>query len=465
MRLLINTVICFLWCTMSLASDTYRAGVVNSVHSDLTEYVPFIQQAAESDVDILVLPSAEELFFETSTFGSDIYDDVVKTLSDATKQAGLYVVAHLYETVRCQDSNETVRSNLVFGRDGSVISVYRKPVNNVSNCTTGSTDFGVFTTDFDVTFGSLMEEDLVLKSPGELKGLKNFVVTGSWTTQIPFLSASKFSSSWAFVNKVNLVSIDGISDGSATNGDVKFADLEKHGLQDVKFRAPVIHTAELQGFLGEDASQYVIKPLNLEASSRGYKDAVCHGSFCCEFYVKTSFAGYKAVNANYSLVAFSGYRHFGSGHNIGLESCAVIASAGQDKCTCPVGNENSASYLRFDKVTVVGNFTNGNSNYPIVLTTRAPQAKHLSFDSISIDNTEQVVMELKNVANVLSLGISSRDFSKDIINSLSIEPKYKDELDIYDYIFNEDVQEFFDYVWIRLRILIFVVSIYILEMM
>lgn len=41
----------------------------------------------------------------------------------------------------------------------------------------------------------------------------------------------------------------------------------------------------------EDLNLYTIKPLNIEASSRGYTDHVCHDKFCCEFYVKTDIAG------------------------------------------------------------------------------------------------------------------------------------------------------------------------------
>ncbi|KAM3958719.1 vanin-like protein 3 [Aphomia sociella] len=207
MRLLFSIMFCFLCYNLSLASNTYRAGIVTSIHSDPTRYTPFIAEAAKHNVDILVLqsPEAGSAFEEGS--GSDNYDEFVKTLSEATKQAGLYVVAHLYENVRCQNKNELVRSNLVFDRDGSIVSVYRKPLNNLSNCTLGGTDAAVFTTDFDVTFGLLMEEDLVLQNPEDLNGLKNFVVTGSWPAEITYLTANHFSSSWAYVNKVNVISV------------------------------------------------------------------------------------------------------------------------------------------------------------------------------------------------------------------------------------------------------------------
>lgn len=41
----------------------------------------------------------------------------------------------------------------------------------------------------------------------------------------------------------------------------------------------------------EDLSQYNIAPLDLQASGRGYRQTVCHGKLCCEFYVKTKTMG------------------------------------------------------------------------------------------------------------------------------------------------------------------------------
>lgn len=61
-------------------------------------------------------------------------------------------------------------------------------MNNVANCTTADTEIATFTTDFGVKFGLLMDEDLVLQKIEDLKGLKNFVVAGAWSSDIPFLS-------------------------------------------------------------------------------------------------------------------------------------------------------------------------------------------------------------------------------------------------------------------------------------
>lgn len=77
----------------------------------------------------------------------------------------------------------------------------------------------------------------------------------------------------------------------------------------------------------------------------------------------------------------------------------------------------------------------------------------------------QVTVEIVDSQNILKFGIFGRDFSKDY-ESFSVQRDNSESTyDIYDLIFNEDVQEFFDYVWIRLRILLVVVSIYVLEML
>lgn len=66
-----------------------------------------------------------------------------------------------------------------------LIHSYRKPLNEMANCTSSPPDATEFTTDFGVTFGLMMEEDLVLK---KARSLKNYIVAGAWRSEIPFLS-------------------------------------------------------------------------------------------------------------------------------------------------------------------------------------------------------------------------------------------------------------------------------------
>lgn len=76
-----------------------------------------------------------------------------------------------------------------------------------------------------------------------------------------------------------------------------------------------------------------------------------------------------------------------------------------------------------------------------------------------------MTLETVDVQNVINFGIFGKDSTKNNYVFGEKNSTESSQHEIFDLIFNEDVQEFFDYVWIRLRILIVVVSIYILEMM
>ncbi|XP_075986190.1 vanin-like protein 1 [Anticarsia gemmatalis] len=446
-------VVCFLCVNFLEASETYKAGVLH-LDKDATNYAPFIYEAGKSDVDILVLPSPEP---------SDIidnYDEIVESISKAAKESSLYVVAHLYEKARCQNKVEVVESNLVFDREGTVVSVYRKPVSNLANCTSSPSELVTFTTDFGVTFGLLMDEDIVLRNVEYMKGLKNFVMTGAGDGS--FLSASQFSTSWAFVNNVNLISSNGIyisKSGLQTgSGSLVVADLNKNGGSEFS-SAPVTRPSN---FPSEDLSQYMVKPLDMEASTLGYKDTVCHRSFCCEFNIKTS-AGSKS-DVPYGLAAFDGVRPYSTRHNIGAQTCAVFACAGLYKRSCGLGSNNSTNII-FERISVAANFTKQNAQYPIIQSTSVLPTENFKFDAKPHGISTQVTLEIVDGQNLLKFGVFGRDFSKDF-ESFAVESSNSDSTyNIYDLIFNEDVQEFFDYVWIRLRILLVVVSIYVLEMM
>lgn len=112
----------------------------------------------------------------------------------------------------------------------------------------------------------------------------------------------------------------------------------------------------------------------------------------------------------------------------------------------------------FEKLSVTANFTKQTAQYPIVFANRKPNS--FSFSAKTYRKTEATV-SLKQTDSILTVGIIGRDFERDY----EVPVLQNTDGVIYNYIFNEDVQEFFDYVWIRLRILIVVVSIYVLEMM
>ncbi|XP_045762934.1 vanin-like protein 1 [Maniola jurtina] len=454
---------------VSCGSESYKAAVVDFAKADVissNKYAALIREAAQSKVDLLVLPTPKDVAkttLESCVNGLENYDEVVKSVSAAAKHAQMYVVAPLYEKIHCQNKEELVASTLVFDRNGAVISVHRKPVNSFTKCNTTTSRLGRFITDFGLTFGVIVEEDLLLTKAQEIEGIKNFVVTDNVLSKRPFLFGKQFPSSWAFANNVNVVSASGIistQDVHERNSPLIVATLEKNGIG-----KSTLIAGPPASFPNDELSQYVTRPLNLEASTRGYSDSVCHGTFCCQFYVKTSVIGTTPQDVGYNLVAFEGIHQTGSS-NIGVQTCSVVACAGLDKRSCFIASENNTTNIKFNEISINANFSKENSaQFPTISTTTQTvfNNENLKF---TIDNKDykHVTTKIYDAENIFAFGIIGRDYSKDFENN-SDSNKDGVILDFSEYISYENVQEFFDYVWIRLRVVIFIVSVYILEMM
>lgn len=441
----LSVVISFLCVCTVFASESYRAGVLHLQNKEMSDYTRFIREAGNSDVDILVLPSLD------SIESSDKYDEIVDVISETAKQANVYVAIHLYEKARCHVGHEMVRSNLVFDRKGEIVAVYRKPQNSNANCTASPSVPATFTTDFGVTFGVMLEEDLALYDEEHLKGVQNFILTGDWQSELPFLSAALFAPSWSYTNNVNLVSTSGIYSGKAGlkagSGRLVVADLLKNVENDVSV-VPSVNTPV--NFLAEDLNLFVMKQLDLPASANGHTETICHRSFCCEFYVKT--AKDTKTESTYNLATFNGVRPFGANHNVATQMCVL---------------SGSDSTINFERISIAANFTKQSSQYPIVQSTAVLPIESFNFEVKSSSVSEQVTLDLENGKNIINFGIFGKNVNVDLVNDYVVEKNatVDGQNEFLEYIFNEDVQEFVDYLWIRLRVLIVVVSIYILEMM
>lgn len=126
-------------------------------------------------------------------------------------------------------------------------------------------------------------------------------------------------------------------------------------------------------------------------------------------------------------------------------------------------SEISSSKISFERISIVANFTKQNAQYPIVQSTAEVPTENFKFETVRDGVSRQVLLEIVDSQNVVNLGIFGKDFETNFGFGERNNTEATNEF--YDFIFNEDVQEFVDYVWIRLRVLIVVVSIYILEML
>ncbi|KAL4713732.1 hypothetical protein ACJJTC_004263 [Scirpophaga incertulas] len=457
MKILFDCVVIYLCFGVSFGSDTYRAGVIRGLQSyvDLEAYPGLMRDASEAKLDILLLAPSQgysSIKGNQELHGLDSYDEVVKLLSGISKKVGSYLVAHFLDSTKCQQRREQVRSNVVFNRRGEIVTEYRKPVSLKNNCTSVPTSIGSFETDFGETIGLMMEEDLVLLDREDLKGLRHFIVTGGWSSDVSLLSASQFPSSWAWVNKANVVSSAGIfgTENSRSIGKLMVADFNKHAVED---RTLVPTFSSESTMILEDLSMYIVRRLDPKASIKGYKETVCHEDFCCEFYVKTKFGDSQLQYGDYVLSAFNGVREYSPHHDIGMQTCAIFACAGIQESSCDSGFKTNDT-VTFEKLSVTGNFT-GSTQYPIVTVSNPPGS--IEYKSERIGYINRVSLLADNI-KPSSVGIFGGEHSRD-------STKWSNDVSDNGYLFNDQMQELFDYLWIRLRILIFVVSIYVLEMM
>ncbi|CAG4995462.1 unnamed protein product [Parnassius apollo] len=448
---------------------TYKAAIVNgNFKNGIKDFAVQIMEASKQHADVVLL-SSEVSGLESCPHvacASDNYDELVRDASHMAKKFDLYIVMHLYEKMRCKSSEELIRSNLVFDRKGAVVANYRKPLNIQALCNATSTKMASFTTDFDVNFLILMNEDIVLQDLTSFKNM-NFIVTGGSTADMMYLRGNQLIPSWAYMSNANVISDSGIFAGRTGFKTGLVIELNKIG-QDKSERLS-LNPVDLRDLPAEDLSQHIIRPLDLEASFQGYKEVVCHGNLCCEFYVKTREIDAKARDAHYGLAVFDGTRQMGA-HYIGAQSCKILACAALYKRTCNPSPENSIN-VTFEKLSVRGNFTRHSAQFPVILTTETSiPTDSVVFDTKTVNDIQKVAVELSDAKNILKFGIFGRDFSKDFyedfsMNSNNTDIKSQEISDFYEYIFNEDFIEFFDYLWIRIRVVIFIMSIYILEMM
>ncbi|VVC95767.1 unnamed protein product [Leptidea sinapis] len=433
--------LCVLCMYYAVGEEVYTVAVLDP-NSEIYEYGEISRTAKNGGADILVIPT-QHTEPETRT---NSYDKTLKELSTAAKEERIYIVANLYNSITCQNRRELSRHNVVFNRNGAIVTISKK---STHNCNDTQANMVSFATDFGVKFGVMAEEDMVLH---DVRGsdIRNYVVLGPWSATTLFLSGEHFTPVWAFATKSNVISQYGVYGSSSItrSGNNAVAVLNKNGNDDDHITT---YPVALSSLPGEDLSNYVIKPLDLVRGSEGYQESVCHESFCCGFDVKTTVNGNINKALSFGLTAYDGLLDV-EGHRVGTQICAVIACAGLYKRSCLIQAGNTS--VIFDKLTISANFSVNTEHYPSILTS-TESTKHILFQK-NFGNNIDVKTIIHNADNLLRIGIFGRDYRKDFIELQNIDTEY---------ISNENVEEFFDYLWIRLRVLIFVVSIYILEMM
>lgn len=201
---------------------------------------------APSNLDIIVFPEMTLNEFETAVeipevndkispcIIDDYSDNLVKKISCAARSFRRYVVVNIVTKTKCPDSemiaNKDPRrcedredglsyfnTNVVFDRDGVLISRYRK-----FNLFGEEVDkpykpaMVVFDTDFGIKFGHFICFDLMFRRPalelvrmtdssGFFRNLTDIIFTSMWFSELPFLTGVQVQQNWAHANDVNLL--------------------------------------------------------------------------------------------------------------------------------------------------------------------------------------------------------------------------------------------------------------------
>lgn len=217
---------------MQQSANYYKAGVVefkphwpltdeNSLEDNLAGYLRILYSPEVRNLDIVVFPEStlnnrNELTivpnpavnqtapcdFANNNANSQFHEFLIE-ISCAARNTSTYVVINIKEKepcspdspkANCQPNKPNIyNTNVVFDRDGRVISRYRKfhPFRENVNRTEVA-EFGYFDTDFGVRFGHFICFDILFYTPAqemvERLGIKDFVYPTMWFSQLPFLT-------------------------------------------------------------------------------------------------------------------------------------------------------------------------------------------------------------------------------------------------------------------------------------
>ncbi|XP_067636387.1 vanin-like protein 1 [Eurosta solidaginis] len=366
---------------ISLPSDpTYNAGVVEFIPGEgkgkrkTSHALPRMIEIIESDVtrnlDILVFPEYVLTDEEFRTFVPDPalkiapcevpdYDLFLTKLSCAVRSRKVYVVINLNEKVfcandttivgRCDPSGlNTYNTNVVFDRQGRVISRYRKShlykYEWYSTTVLPESELAIFTTDFGVTFGHFICFDMLYWNPAEVlikkRGLTDIIYPTYWFSELPFLVSVQLQEGWAFANDVNLLAADASKPSGRNGGSgiyagrmgrltaaiyeepttkvltAKVPKRAQHNIQQMPnvimpAFVPQISTPRFTKFdLLRDYNVDIFKTQLLPADFTSVKETVCYDSqFCCQFEAaRTPIAWWSSAYTayRYRISAFSG---------------------------------------------------------------------------------------------------------------------------------------------------------------
>lgn len=395
---------------------TYSAGVVEFIPSPgegqpkakdaLRRVKGIIESNLTSGLDILVFPEYVLNDYSLLTYVPDPalnitpcdvpdYDFILTKLSCAARSRQLYLVIHVKEKVYCANDPlpvghcnvsgiNTYSTNVVFDRQGRVISRYRKT--NLFRYEWYSVNvlpqpqLATFTTDFGVTFGHFIGSDFLFWQPAQALikelGITDIIYATHWFNELPFLTAVQLQEGWAFANDINLLAADASNPSGQTSGSGIYAG-RLGRLKAVIYEQPttqlltasVLKRAYRQNYqaspvpqsnfipqvttprltkldLQRDYNVDIFQTQLLDIDFTAVNATLCYDKqFCCNFQIsRTPVSSSRVYVAyRYRLAAYSGTQATVQRlETAALKVCAVIACTSAELYSCghifPAGN-------------------------------------------------------------------------------------------------------------------------------
>ncbi|XP_037050780.1 vanin-like protein 2 [Bradysia coprophila] len=484
------------------SSPSYEAGVVefnyerepsitqySRTASNLANYLE-IMRTAPMTLDIIVFPEMTLNQMQTAVEIPEpkdkvspcdsvdyLEDNLVKQISCSAKMYQRYVVVGVVTKVYCPDEDmieqndqrncsdredrmSYYNTNVVFDRNGMVVSRYRK-----FNLFGEDVDrplvptLAVFETDFGVRFGHFICFDILFRYPAlELirsENITDIIYPTMWYSEMPFLTAVQVQHSWAYTNNINLLaagannpligstgtgifagrrgSLISIMEGMNTT-NLYTAIVPKIGLGD---QIPVTESSVERGreevavmaLNRENLENYTVQFLHYPSSTGStYFMTLCHDeNYCCKFVYGFEKLSTEEMSYIYAAVVFHGIRIMdGSGY--GVTVCAVIACQTYDKSTCGVRNESLSFDHDWHTLEITGQFPIGDQYiyFPTTLDSSIMPLKINQFGvTKALLSSDSSIMEYSmksrgKIREFYTFGIYGRDFSLDGTNGSEI---------------------------------------------
>lgn len=372
-------------------------------------YVDIIQSSDAILADIIVFPEATLNHRSDSFFVPDPSDLVapcnndsgfhpaLRNISCSARDAKKYVVINVTEkknlTVNSTDITVQYNTNVVFDRNGVVISTYRKfnLFNEPGTNVTADPELGFFTTDFNVTFGHFICFDILFKTPAlDLRlnhSITDFVYPTMWFSEMPFMTALQTQMMWA-KHGVNLLAAGASNPDLGSSGSgiyskrgaitsiftgvptrrVITAEVPKKEYWDdeeiqSKFLQQSHDSTDYEDILmtRDNLAVYSWKMLIFPEGESLVKERLCYDELCCDFEMKVYKESNDKLELHYrhAIVVFDGVRAYGESERTGgVFSCAMISclndafkSCGLSKMKAPLMSE-----VFFKELNIKGTF-------------------------------------------------------------------------------------------------------------